>query len=71
MLHKPYKKGGVEIVFWNALKMKNSLPLLDMKMRKWMAGITYNSVNQIDFEVFDTIIREEIACDGQYNKTLK
>ncbi|MDB4107199.1 hypothetical protein N9595_01915 [Bacteroidia bacterium] len=51
--------------------MKNSLPLLDMKMRKWMAGITYNSVNQIDFEVFDTIIREEIACDGQYNKTLK
>ncbi|MBT6234555.1 MAG: hypothetical protein HOI49_00490 [Bacteroidetes bacterium] len=30
----PLKSSGVEVVFWNALKMKNSLPLLDQKTRK-------------------------------------
>ena len=64
-------KGGVEIVFWNALKMKESLPLLDLKTRKWMAGITYKNIEEVDFEVFDKIMREGIACDGQYNKPLK
>ena len=62
----PLKKGagGVEIVFWNALKMKESLPLLDMKKRKWMAGITYLNAQDIDFELFDKIMREGIEYDG-------
>ncbi|PCJ65023.1 MAG: hypothetical protein COA58_12190 [Bacteroidetes bacterium] len=65
----PQKKGGVELVFWNALKMKNSLPFLDPKKRKWFAGITYKSVEDIDFEVLDGLLQEAIACDSQYNKT--
>jgi len=60
----PQKKGGVEIVFWNALKMKDSLPLLDLKQRKWMAGITYNNIDEVDFELFDKIFREGISVDG-------
>ena len=60
----PLKKGGVEVVFWNALKMSNSLPLLDLKKRKWMAGITYPSIEAVDFEILDSLIREGIANDG-------
>lgn len=60
----PLKRGGVEVVFWNALKMKNSLPLLDLKKRKWMAGITYNSIDEVDFELLDSIIQEAILHDG-------
>jgi hypothetical protein len=60
----PQKKGGVEIVFWNALKMEESLPLLDMKKRKWMAGITYRNIEEVNFELFDKIMREGISLDG-------
>ena len=60
----PQKKGGVEVVFWNALKMKDSLPLLDLKKRKWMAGITYKNIDEVDFEVLDKIIQEGISVDG-------
>ena len=60
----PQKKGGVEVVFWNALKMKDSLPLLDMKKRKWFAGITYKSIADVDFEILDSMIREGISVDG-------
>lgn len=60
----PQKNGGVEIVFWNALKMKKSLPLLDLKKRKWMAGITYNTIDEVNFETLDSIIQEAILHDG-------
>ncbi len=66
----PLKPIGVELVFWNALKMKNSLPLLDMKKRKWFAGISYHTIKDIDFEVLDKIITEAINCDSQYNKSI-
>lgn len=59
----PQKNGGVEVVFWSALMMKDSLPLLDLKKRKWMAGLTYNSVKEIDFEVLDSIVLEALVCD--------
>ena len=59
----PQKKGGVELVFWNAAKMKKSLPILDMKNRKWMAGITYTDISNLDFELLDEIIQESISAD--------
>ncbi|MBT8327234.1 MAG: DUF1801 domain-containing protein [Bacteroidia bacterium] len=66
----PVKPIGVELVFWNALKMKDSLPLLDMKKRKWFAGITYRNLEDIDFDVLDKMIKEAIKCDSQYNKSI-
>lgn len=60
----PLKKGGIEVVFWNALKLKDSLPLLDLKKRKWMAGITYNTIDDVDFEMLDSVIQEAISVDG-------
>jgi hypothetical protein len=63
----PLKSGGVEVVFWNALKMTESLPLLDLKKRKWMAGIAYENIEDVNFEVFDSIMKEGIACDGPLN----
>ena len=65
----PVKPIGVELVFWNALKMKDSLPFLDMKKRKWFAGITYLNLEEVDFELLDKMMMEAISCDSQYNKT--
>ncbi len=59
----PQKKGGVELVFWNAAKMKKSLQILDMKNRKWMAGITYTDISNLDFELLDEMIQESISAD--------
>jgi hypothetical protein len=60
----PQKKGGVEVVFWNALKMKDSLPMLDMKKRKWFAGITYQTIDEVDFELLNKLLLEGIRVDG-------
>ena len=64
----PQKKGGVEVVFWNAVKMTKSLPLLDKKKRKWFAGISYNHIDEVDFEVLDKIIQEAVSVDGLSTK---
>ena len=60
----PLKSSGVEVVFWNALKMKNSLPLLDQKTRKLMVEITYRTIDKVNFELLDTMIREAISIDA-------
>jgi len=59
----PQKSGGVEIVFWNALKMKKGLSVLDMKKRKWFAGITFTNIESVDFELLDLLMREAIEQD--------
>lgn len=63
---RPQKKGleGVEVVFWNGVKMKNSLPCLIMKKREWFGGITYKTVDDINFELLDQIIQEGLMVDG-------
>jgi hypothetical protein len=59
----PLKNGGAELVFWQALKMPNSLPMLEQKDRKWFAGITYNNLDAVDFEILDRMIKEALSVD--------
>lgn len=59
----PQKPSGVEIVFWKAHPMQKSLPLLDKKKRKSMAGITINSLTEENLIVLDGIIREALEID--------
>jgi hypothetical protein len=44
--------------------MKNSLPLLDQKTRKLMVEITYRTIDKVNFELLDTMIREAISIDA-------
>lgn len=59
----PQKPLGVEVVFWHAVKMPISLPLLDQKKRRWFAGITYRTLEDVDFEILNSIIQEARTID--------
>ncbi len=58
----PQKPIGVEVVFWKAKEMSIG-SVLDYKKRKWFGGVTYRTVNDIDFELLDKLIREGIVLD--------
>ncbi len=64
----PLKPNGVEIVFWNAKKMPNSLPFLDFKKRKMMGGITLKEISVENLELLDSIVREAIEIDENNSK---
>jgi len=57
------KPRGVEVVFWAARLMKRGQPFIDFKDRKRMAGITFNSPEEINYEVLDLLINEAIELD--------
>ncbi len=60
----PLKKVGAGLVFWNALEMTNSLSLRDMKKRKWFAGISYDTIDEVDFNLLNKMLLEAISIDG-------
>lgn len=64
----PLKPNGVEIVFWNAKKMNNSLPFLDFKKRKMMGGITLKEITLENLEVLNSIMIEAIEIDMNEGK---
>jgi hypothetical protein len=64
----PLKPNDVEIVFWNAKKMHNSLPFLDFKKRKMMGGITLNEITLENLELLDSIVQEAIEIDENDSK---
>lgn len=57
------KPAGLEIVFWRAPEMKESSPHLALKKRKSMAGIQYASLDDVNFEILDTLLLEALRCD--------
>lgn len=59
----PLKKNGVEIVFMRATELSNESGVLDFKKRKWMAGITYHSIDEIDEPVLNEILQEAFLLD--------
>lgn len=63
----PQKPRGAEIVFWQAQQFKN-LHLLDIKKRKSMAGITFETIDSIDFDVLNLLITEGIEIDDWMRK---
>lgn len=59
----PIKKGGVEVVFVRATELSNESGILDFKKRKWMAGITYQHVEDIDELVLNEVLQEAFLLD--------
>jgi len=59
----PLKKGGVEIVFVRATELSNEGGILDFKKRKWMAGITYPSVDAVDERILNEELQEAFLLD--------
>jgi hypothetical protein len=59
----PLKGGAVEIVFWRARELSNEDGSLDFKDRKRMAGITYQSPEEINEEQLNAILQEAYLLD--------
>jgi hypothetical protein len=59
----PLKPIGIELVFWNARKMDKHLAHFDFKKRKRFGGITFRTLEEVDFELLDGILREAIELD--------
>ncbi|MEP2023393.1 MAG: DUF1801 domain-containing protein [Reichenbachiella sp.] len=59
----PLKKGGVELCFLRANELSNEIGWLDFKDRKQVAGITYNSVKDINETALNQILQEALILD--------
>lgn len=67
----PKKEGGVELVFPRAIELKQIYKFVDFKDRKIAGGITYQSQNDIDFEILAYILEEMILLDNVKKFSLK
>jgi hypothetical protein len=67
----PKKSGGAELVFWNGTELQKDFSLLELKGRQRMAGITYRTSDDIDFELLDQLIQKAIFLDEHYKPTWK
>lgn len=67
----PQKAGGAELVFWNGTELMKGFPMLDRKDRQRVAGITYRSVEEVDFKLLDQIITKAIYLDTNFRQVWK
>ena len=59
----PIKNNTVEICFIRANEMSNEQGLLDFKDRTQVAGVTYQSVKEINEELLWEVVQEAILLD--------
>jgi len=59
----PIKVDGIELAFLRANELSNPDGTLDFKKRKQIAGITYHSPKELDFELIMVILEEAIVLD--------
>ncbi len=59
----PIKKESVELAFLRANELSNDLNLLDFKDRKQVAGITYSTAQEVNFDLLRVVLLEAIALD--------
>ena len=67
----PKKEGNVELVFPRAIEIPSIHKFVDFKDRKIAGGITYNSIEEIDFEILSLILNEMILLDNVKKFSLK
>lgn len=59
----PLKVGGVEMAFLRANELSNIQGALDFKMRKQVAGITFQKLEDLNFDLITEILVEAIDLD--------
>lgn len=59
----PLKGDGIEFAFVRANELSNEQGALDFKKRKQIAGISYFSPKEINFELIMVILEEAIILD--------
>ncbi len=64
----PQKGGGLELCFWNGLKLKDDSGLLQIKDRKQIAGITLHHIDNLPLEVIDGLVQQAIEMDKRETK---
>jgi len=59
----PIKGNGVELAFLRANEFSYTIPFLDFKDRKQVAGITYHTLSDINEEVLHQVLEEALMID--------
>jgi len=59
----PLKDKGVELAFTRANEFSHTLPWLDFKDRKQVAGMTYHSLSDINEETLHQVLEEALMID--------